>query len=155
MSIEDIKNRTMPTGKTSGMFEYLQSVEKGLNGDLVLVATPATLGSSAAVVAAAIAGAAAKFTREITIELQSADGELHDWFNGTFAILKAEVTVGTGTAAIAGALTVATFVNGRAKVTLEYIGTWAAADTATLTITGSTKLGYDITNKTSVDTLVA
>lgn len=128
--------------------------DKALSGDMVLVATPATLGSSAAAVNAAIGGAAAKFTRNVVIELQSANGDVHTWFDGTFAIAATKTSV-AGVIAIAGALTVATFVNGHATITLEYTGTWVAADTATLTVTGSTKLGYTITNKTSVDTLVA
>lgn len=128
--------------------------DKALSGDMVLVLSPATLGSSAAAVNAAIGGANAKFTRDVVIELQAANGDVHTWFDGTFAIAATKTSV-AGVIAIAGALTVATFVNGRTTITLEYTGTWAAADTATLTVTGSTKLGYTITNKTSVDTLVA
>lgn len=127
--------------------------DKALSGDMLLVVSPATLASSAAAVNAAIGGAAAKFTRQVVVELQAANGERHDWFDGTFAI--AATKSSSGTIAIAGALSVATFVNGRATITLEYTGTWTAADTATFTITGGAKLGYTISNKTSVDTLAA
>jgi hypothetical protein len=127
--------------------------DKALSGDLVLSVSPATLGSSAAAVNAAIGGAAAKFTRTVVIELQAANGDVHTWFDGTFAI--AATKSSSGTVAIAGGISVATLVNGRAVVTLEYTGTWASADTQTLTVTGGTKLGYTVSNKTSVDTLVA
>jgi hypothetical protein len=133
--------------------EEIAQRDKALSGDIILSVTPAVLGSSAAAVNAAIAGSAAKFTRKVSIELQSANSNLHGWFDGTFAI--AASNTGSGTIAIAGGLTTATFTNGRASVTLEYTGTWAAADTATLTVTGGTKLGYAVSNKTSVDTLIA
>jgi hypothetical protein len=149
MSLDEIKKRTTPTGKTVGMFNYLKNVETGLAGDMALVVTPATLGSSAAVVNAG------GFSREIKVELKNAAGDVHEWFNGTFAIAATEVTVGDGTSAIEGAATTVTLVNGVGTVTIEYIGTWASADTQTLTVTGSTKLGYAITDKTSVDTLIA
>lgn len=148
MSLDGIKKRTTPVGKTVGIFDYLKNVETALVGDMVLVVTPATLGSSAATVNAG------GFTREVKVELQNAAGDVHEWFNSTFAIA-ASKTSASGVIAIAGALTEASFVNGRATITLEYSGAWAAADTATLTVTGSTKLGYAITDKTSVDTLVA
>lgn len=125
--------------------------DKAISGDMILVVSPAALGSSAAAVTAAIAGSG--FTRDVVIELQAANGDVHSWFDGTFTIAIAEVTAGTGTASIVS--TTATFENGRCTITITYIGTWAAADTATLTITGGTKLGYTIANKTSVDTLIA
>jgi hypothetical protein len=128
--------------------------DKALSGDMVLVVVPATLGSSAATVNAAIGGVDAKFTRDVVIELEAANGDVHTWFDGTFDIAATKTST-AGVIAIADALTEASFVNGRATITLEYTGTWAAADTATLTVTGSSKLGYTIANKTSVDTLVA
>jgi hypothetical protein len=154
-SILDLKTRVNPAGRVRGIIEYLEIQQKGMSGDMVLVASPIALGSSAAAVTAAIAGAAAKFTRDVTITLKTAAGEVHSWFNGTFAIAIAEVTAGSGVSAIAGGVAVATFVNGVATVTINYTGVWAAADTQTFTITGSTKLGYAIANKTSVDTLIA
>lgn len=149
-----LKSRTTPIGKVLGVVDYLAQQEKALSGDMVLVATPATLGSSAAAVNAAIGGAGAKFSRDIVIKLQDAAGNVHSWFNGTFAIAAAKVST-SGVVAIAGGLSVATFVNGVATITLNYTGTWAAADTQTFTVTGSTKLGYTIADKTSKDTLAA
>lgn len=125
--------------------------DKGLSGDLVLAVTPATLGSSAAAVTTAISGAG--FFRTVTIKLVTAANETHDWFSGTFAITIADTA--TGTAAIVGGGSTATFVNGVATVVIQYTGTWASTNTATFTVTGGTKLGYTIADKTSVDTLIA
>ena len=126
---------------------------KAMSGDIALKCTPATLGSSAAAVTAAIAGAALKFTRTVVVTLETAAGDVHTWFSGTRDIAVART--GSGTIAIAAAATAATFVNGSASVVMEYTGTWADTNTATLTVTGSTLLGHTVTNKTSVDTLVA
>lgn len=136
-------------------WDYMCAMEKALAGDMVLVLTPATTGSSAAAVTAAIGGAAGKYTRQVKVELKSAAGEVHEWFNGTFAIGVAEVTAGNGVAAIADSATTVELVEGVGTVTIEYTGAWAAADTQTLTVTGGEKLGYAISNKTSVDTLIA
>ncbi|MGG1554993.1 hypothetical protein [Paenibacillus ferrarius] len=152
-TLKDLLGRTTPVGKTHGLLEYLGIMERGLAGDMVLAVSPATTSSSAAAVTATIGGSVAKYTRSITIKLQTATGEVHEWFQGTFAIAASKT--GSGTLGIAGGLTSATFVDGVAAVTLEYTGTWEVADTATLTITGGTKLGYTISNKTSVDTIVA
>ena len=121
---------------------------KALSGDLVLQVSPGTLGSSAAV--ANVAG----FTRQVSVKLTTANGELHNWFNGTFAIAVTKSST-AGTVTIAGGLANVTLVNGVGVVTLNYAGTWIAADTTTLTVTGGTKVGYTVANKTSVDTLIA
>lgn len=137
------------------VYDYMKAMEKGLNGDMVLTLTPATTGSSAAAVNAAIGGTAAKYTRTVTVALKTAAGEVCTFLNGTFAIAVTENTAGNGVSAIAGGATTVTLTEGVGTVTIEYTGTWAAADTQTLTVTGGTKLGYSITNKTSIDTLIA
>lgn len=124
-----------------------------MGGDVTLAISPATLGSSAAAVATAIAGDG--FTRDVEVTLENAAGDRMTWFNGSFAIAASETTAGDGTAAISGGGSTVSFVEGKATVTLEYTGTWAAADTATLTVTGKDILGYSTSNVTSVDTLVA
>ena len=126
-----------------------------MSGDMVLKCTPATAGSSAAAVAAAIAGTASKFVRTVTVTLETAGGEVHTWFSGKRDAAAAQVTAGNGTAAVTGSATDITFVNGSATVLIDYVGTWAAADTCTLTVTGATLLGHTLANKTSIDTLVA
>lgn len=127
--------------------------DSAMSGDIAVRVTPATLGSSAAAVTAAIAGAAEKFTRNVLVELVNAAGTVHAWFNGTLAVAGSETTAGDGTADTSEETV--TMVNGVGTCTLEYIGAWAAADTATVTVTGGTILGYTVANKTSVDTLIA
>ena len=126
-----------------------------MSGDMVLKCTPATAASSAAAVATAIAGTASKFTRTVVVTLETAAGEVHTWFSGKRDAAAAQVTAGNGTAAVTASATDITFANGSATVVIDYIGTWAAADTCTLTVTGSTLLGHTVADKTSVDTLVA
>jgi hypothetical protein len=127
--------------------------DKAMSGDLVLVVSPATLGSSAEAVNGAIGGTAEKFVRTVVVELKTAGGLVHTWFDGTFGIGVADTSAGTS--AIAGSASTVALVNGRGSVVIEYTGTWSAEDTCTLTVTGATKMGYTIANKTSVDTLVA
>lgn len=129
-------------------YEYMEMLEDGVNGDLVLSVTPATTGTSAAEVTGS-------YTRDVAVKLVDADGNIHRWFNGTFAIAVADVTAGDGSSAIEDSATTVQLTEGVGSVTIEYSNTWAEADTNTLTVTGGTLLGYTIANKTSVDTLVA
>ncbi len=124
-----------------------------MSGDIALRITPATLGSSAAAVTAAIAGDDEKYARDVLVELVNTAGDVHTWFNGSLAIAGSESIAGDGTADTAEETV--DLVDGVGTCTLEYIGAWAAADTATVTVTGGTILGYTVTNATSVDTLVA
>lgn len=150
-----LHTRTPHSHSLGPILKSVAQMEKALNGDMVLSCSPATLGSSAATVAAAIAGTASKFTRTVTLYLKDAAGNLHDWFDGALGIAVTEVTAGNGVSAIKDGASTVTFSKGVASVVIEYTGTWAAADTQTLTVTGSTRFGFAITNKTSVDTLVA
>jgi hypothetical protein len=97
--------------------------DKAMSGDLAWVCEPATAASSAAAVNAAIGGAAAKFTRQVSIRLQRANGDRHSWFDGTVAIAAARTGAGTIALAAADASPV-TFTNGERVVTLEYTGAW-------------------------------
>lgn len=136
-------------------FEYMRQMEKALSGDIVLVLIPDTLGSSAAKIATAVAGDAEKFVRTVKFELKDAAGNVHTWFNGEIAITIAETTAGDGAAAIADSATKVTLVEGVGSIDIEYTGTWAAADTSTLTTTQRDIAGVTIAAKTSVDTVVA
>ena len=134
--------------------EFLARMIEGMQGDFVIVATPATLATSVVKVAAAIAGSSHKFKRTIEITVQDAAGNIHEWFSGTFAIAASKNST-SGVIAIAGAASTITLDQGYATVELDYTGTWAQGDTATLTVTGGTLMGNSISNKTSVDTLAA
>lgn len=136
-------------------FEYMRQVEKALAGDIVLSVTPATLGSSAAKIATAIAGTAKKFVRTVKFELKDAAGNIHTWFNGDVDLTIVEVTAGDGVSVIAESATKVSLVEGVGSIDIEYTGVWAAADTSTLTTTQRDIAGVTITAKTSVDTVVA
>lgn len=132
-------------------YDYLIGVERAMAGEIVLVVSPATLGSSAADVNAAIT-TDDKFVRRVKVELKaSADGDVHQWFTGSFSA--AVTNTGNGAAAIAGGRV--ELENGVGYVDIEYTGTWAEGNTCTLTITGGTIMGYSVSDKTSKDTLVA
>ena len=136
-------------------FEYMRQVEKALSGDITLVLSPATTGSSAAKVATDIAGDAEKFIRTVSFAVKDAAGNIHTWFNGDITIGVAETTAGDGVSAIAESATKVSLTEGVGSIDIEYTGTWAAADTCTLTTTQRDISGVTITAKTSKDTLVA
>jgi len=138
------------TDNTASITDALVSM---VSGDMIITPSPATLGSSAAAVNAAIGGAG--FTRTVVVTLKNtADKTLYP-YNGTLPVSVAEVTAGDGTSNLAG-VTEITFVSGVSSVEITYIGTWANADTQTLTIGNtSTILGYSVADATSVDTLIA
>ena len=128
---------------------------KAMSGDMTFAAVPATLGNDFNDIHDAItADDNDKFYRTVKFELRTAAGEIHTWFNGGKTISIGHVTAGDGAAAIAGGGTTATFVDGVATVVVEYTGTWAAADTATLTLAENDVLGYTLSERTSVDTIV-
>ena len=136
-------------------YDYLIGVERAMAGEIALIVSPATLGSSAADVNAAIA-TDDKFVRRVKVELKaSADGDVHQWFTGSFSAAVTKTGTGNGTAAIADGGGSVELENGVGYVDIEYTGTWAVGDTCTLTITGGTIMGYSVSNETSVDTLVA
>lgn len=134
--------------------DVINVIADAMSQDIILVATPATLGSSAAAVNAAIAGDDEKFTRTVAVKLTNTEGDTHAWYTGTLAIAVAKSST-SGVVAIADSATTVSLVNGVGSVTLNYTGTWAAADTTTLTITGGTIMSATVTNKTSIDTLIA
>jgi hypothetical protein len=87
--------------------------------------------------------------------LKDAAGNIHTWFNGDISLTIAESTAGDGVAAIAGSATKVSLVEGVGNINIEYTGTWAAADTSTLTTTQRDITGVTIAAETSKDTLVA
>lgn len=135
-------------------YDYMTRIEEAMAADMVLACSPATLGSSAAKIATAVA-AGEKYEVEVTVTLKNAAGDLHEWFNADLAAAVVAATEGTGTAAIKGGATKVELRKGTGKLTIEYDAVWAAADTSTLTITGGTFVGKATGNKTSIDTVVA
>ena len=133
--------------------KYLDLHEKLVSGEVKIVCTPSTCGSSAAAVASAISSTAAKYNRKVIVALTDSAGEVVGSFQGKLTIAATKSST-SGTIAIEGGGTTVQFKNGYAEVVLKYTGTWASADTATLTVSGSVA-GKSLTSKTSVDTLVA
>lgn len=126
-------------------WKYVERVEKALNGDIQFVVTQATVNTTATSQA---------WSRKVTVELQSADGEVHTWFNKaiTNGVSIADTST-AGTASISS--TTLTFVNGKVEVTVNGdAANWLATETNTLTVAQATILGYTVANKTSVETFV-
>lgn len=109
----------------NSFYDYLVAIEKAMAGDLVLVLTPATLANSAAAVNAAVGGTAEKFVRTVQVELQAADGTVHEWFTGELAAAVAETTAGDGASAIADSATEVSLENGQGTIDIEYTGAWS------------------------------
>lgn len=120
--------------------------DKAMAGDLVFVCTPATVDRKAASTA---------WSRTVVVELKTAAGEVHTWFNKAIATgVSIADTSTAGTATIPS--TTLTFVNGRASVVVSSVAAaWVAEETNTLTVAQATILGYTVASKTSVETIIA
>ena len=135
------------------------TLQKALSGDLVLACSPATAGTSAAVLNAAAAGT---HTRTVTINLQDAAAALHKWASLAVAAAASEVVVDVDVAAPAVSDATPDLVSGTVDVVLTYdtnagaTKTYAAGDTVTLTISAPAGgiLGYAVANATFVDTII-
>jgi len=117
--------------------------DKALAGDMVFVVTPATV---------APAPRATAWTRTVVVELQTAAGEVHSWFDRaiTTGVSIADTST-AGTATIPS--TTLTFVNGKASVVVSGdAANWLNTETDTLTVAQATILGYTVAAKTSVET---
>jgi len=126
-----------------GIGGLLVLMAKALAGDLVFVVSPATY------VRTPITGA---WTRTVRVELQTAAGELHTWFNKAITSgFSVGDTSSAGTATIPS--TTATYADGVATVVVTgSANAWLNAETDTLTVTAATILGYTVASKTSVET---
>jgi hypothetical protein len=135
--------------------------DKAMSGDMKLVCSPAALGSSAAVVNAAIAGSAGVFKRAVVVSLKTLEGDIHDWYDGPVAggigglAFSVAHTSARGTVAI-DASSPSTLTAGQAVITLDYTGTWAEGDTARLVVIPSLHgIQFGNHEAVSVDTLIA
>jgi len=104
-------------------------------GDLVFVVTPAITTRAAT---------SALWARIVTIELKTAAGEVHEWFNKAIANgVSVDDTSTAGAASIPS--TTLTFIKGVATVVVSgYAAAWIATETNTLTIAQATILGYTV-----------
>jgi hypothetical protein len=94
---------------------------------------------------------AAAWTYDFYVELQTADGEVHTWFNKAIANGVSIADAGGGTASIPS--TTLTIVDGCAKITVSgTAAAWAEGETFTLTVAAATILGVACAEKTGVVT---
>lgn len=121
----------------------LDLMAKAMAGDMVWVLTPATV---------APAPTSAAWTRKVLVELQTAAGEVHTWFNKAIANGVSIADDSTaGTASIAS--TTLTIEKGKAVVTISGDAkAWLNGEKDTLTVAQATILGYTVAAKTSVET---
>lgn len=126
--------------------DYDALVAKAMSGDLVFVVTPATV---------APVPTAKAWEQTVVVELQTAAGENHEWFNNIITSgIAASDDSSAGTASMDS--TTLTFVNGRATAILEGDAkSWADTETATATVAQQTILGYTVAAKTCVLTFTA
>lgn len=121
--------------------EWGELLEKAASGDMVFVITPTTV---------APAPTSEAWTRNVIIELQTADGRVHKWFN-------ADITVSIGDTSSAGTASITdttpAMVAGRCVVEVSGDAkAWLNTETDTLTLSNQTILGYTVTGGTSVET---
>ena len=129
-------------------------IQKAMSGDMKFKLSQTTANASAAALAAA------NVVYKIGVRLESAAGELHDWYNGKVLIAIADDD-STGAAAIVPAAGEVAMVKGELEVTVTLPeAVWTPAKAATLTIsdpaTASTGiLGVAVANATFVARIVA
>jgi len=141
--MKDIENKIGIAPKIRDEF-YLR--DKAMAGDMVWVVTPATVTPIPTAVA---------WTRTVVVELQTAAGEVHEWFDKA-------ITTGNsiaddsdaGTATIVS--TTLTIEKGRAEVVVSGDeAAWLTTETDTYTVSEATILGYTIAAATSVEEFTA
>lgn len=120
--------------------------DKAFAGDIVWVVTPATL---------VPIPTSEAWTRSVRIELQTAAGEVHEWFSDEIATgVSVSDDSSAGTATIPS--TTLSVVNGVATVVVSGDeADWLTTEKDTLTVASATILGYTVAAKTSVETFTA
>src|SRR5512139_351115 len=121
--------------------DIFELMGKAFSGDMVWVCTPALYSKVAT---------AATWTMDFYVELQTAAGEVHTWFNKVIASgVSIADTSGAGTATIPS--TTLTIVDGAATITVTGdTAAWVAGQTVTLTVTAATLMGYTVAATTGV-----
>ena len=139
----------MPKRKLSGVMtqnEQIDLMAQAMSGDIVMVIAPETVELEAT---------AEAWDRDVTVTIETAGGDLHEWLNADYATtLSIGNTSTAGTASIES--TTLSIVNGKAVVTVSGDEEdWLAAETDTLTVGAITVLGATVTGGDSVQTIVA
>lgn len=116
---------------------------KAHTGDMVFLITP-----SSATVKATSSG----WEVDATVQLVTAQGEVHKWYQGPITLAIAD-TSAAGTASIVP-VGANNMVDGVLSVKITgNVAAWLAGETATLTVSQATILGYAVTQKTCVVTI--
>ena len=136
----------MPKRKLSGALtsnEQIDLMAQAMSGDLVMVIEPETVTTDAT---------DAAWTRDVTITIETADGDVHEWLTADYTTtLSVGNTSTDGTASIES--TTLSIVRGKAVVTVSGDEEdWLAAETDTLTVGEITVLGATVSGGTSVET---
>ena len=132
----------------------LDLLVKAMGGDMVFKCTPATAAPSAA------AAALADVEYTVTVTLETAEEEVHSWYNGP-VLLAITDDDGTGTATIDPAAGERNMTDGSLDVVVTLPkAAWTAGSVVTLTVSdpvtaGTGICGWTVADKTSVATLVA
>jgi hypothetical protein len=117
---------------------------KAHSGDMVFLCTPA---------APTVKATSSGWSLPVTVQLATADGEVHKWFQGPITLAIAD-TSAAGTASITPAAGAHNMVDGELSVTISGdAAAWLAAETATLSISSITVIGYTVPAKTCVVTI--
>lgn len=119
---------------------------KAAKGDIVFKCYPATVNRVAT---------SAAWTRDVRIRLETASGDLHEWFTGDIASgVSIADTSSAGTAAIPS--TTLSFKDGEAVVRVTGSAhAWLVGETDTLTVAQATIMGATVSAKTSVQTFIS
>jgi hypothetical protein len=120
----------------------LLRLQEACSGDMVFAVSPP---------AKSTVHASAATSRTVRITLQNAAGLVHEWFTGAITVAVAKVST-AGTVVLPGG-TAPTMTNGVYDCVITEGGTWAAADTNTLTLSALTIMGKSVTGATSVETM--
>jgi len=139
-----VPNPSLNPGIKPAVRDALGLMSKAYSGDVVMVITPAT--------AEPLATAAA-WTQTFYVELQTAAGELHTWFNKAITSGHSVADTSTAGTATVSPATTTTFVNGIATIVMSGdAAAWLLDETATLTVAAFEVMGYTIAEKTGVVT---
>jgi len=126
--------------------DVLVAMAEAMQGDMVLVVSPATDAPSPT---------AAAWTQDVKVRLETAAGRLHSWFTGdvTTGVSIADTST-AGTASIAS--TTLSFEGGEAVFAVSGDAeAWLDTETVTATIAEMTIMGNTVAAKTSVLTFTA
>ena len=130
----------------------LDLLVKAMGGDMVFKCTPATKAPSATDAALA----AIEYT--VTVTLETAEGEVHSWYNGPVLLAIEDTDDNVGPATISPAAGERNMTNGELEVTVTIPeAAWTASKTVTLKVSdpvnaGTGICGWAVADKTFVAT---